>query len=108
EQRPAALGLDVALHLLGVGVLLQVDDRDVGALLGEVQRHGASDAAIAAGDQRHLALELAGGLVVGPLVPGLGDHLVLAPGLPVLLLGRLALASRLVLSGLPLLGRRLA
>ena len=36
----------------------EIDDRDVGAFAGERDRHGAADAAVAAGDQRHLAFSL--------------------------------------------------
>src|SRR5690606_117828 len=87
QQRAPALGLDVALHLLGVLVLLEVEDRHVGALLREVDRHGAADAAVAAGDRRDLALELAAGPVGLALVARRRDHLLLAPALPALLLG---------------------
>ena len=69
QRRPCVL--DQALGRLGVLVLVEVDDRDVGALLGEGDRDRAADAAVAAGDQRDLAVELAG----GPVVPHLGTRL---------------------------------
>ena len=48
----------------GVVVLVEIEDRDVGALLGEADRDRAADPAVAAGDQRDLARELAGAAVV--------------------------------------------
>src|SRR5690606_15422589 len=67
-------------------VLLQVEDRDVGALLGEVHGHRAADAAVAAADDRDLAVQLAARPVVLALVARLGRHLPLVAGLLVLLL----------------------
>ena len=55
----AAFVLDRALRLGGVLMLGQVGDGHVGALAGEQHRHGAADAGIGAGDQCHLAIELA-------------------------------------------------
>ena len=59
EQRAAPLRLDRAPGLLGVLVLAQVDDGDVGALAREEHRHRPADARVAAGDERDLVLELA-------------------------------------------------
>ena len=65
QQAAPAFGLDAALGLRGVLVLVEVDDRDVGALAREQHRHRAADAGVAAGDERRHALELAAALVVG-------------------------------------------
>jgi hypothetical protein len=50
-------------------VLVQVQDCDVRALACKEHGHGAADAGIPAGDQRHLALELATAAVRRGLVP---------------------------------------
>src|SRR5262249_29001242 len=39
-------------------LLVAADDRDIGARAGKAARHAETDAAIAAGDDRHLALEI--------------------------------------------------
>src|SRR4029079_12612442 len=57
RERAAALALDDRLGALRIVMLAQIDDRNVGALAGEQRRDRAADAAIAAGDQRDLALE---------------------------------------------------
>src|SRR5690606_27692214 len=66
-----------------------------GAFLGEVHRHGAADPAVAAGDRRDLALELAGRSVSLALVLRGRLHLALAAGLARLLLRRHAAAAPL-------------
>ena len=53
------------LRLLGVVVLVEVDDRHVGAFAGEQHGHGAADARVAAGDEGRHAFELAAAAVVG-------------------------------------------
>ena len=77
------------LRLLGVLVLVEVDDRDVGALLGEDDRDGAADAAVAAGDERDLAAQLAAGPVLAVLGLRPRRHLRLDAGPAVLVLRRL-------------------
>ena len=72
EHRPAAGLLDVARGLLGVVVLVEVGDDDVGALAGEGDRDRAADAAVGAGDDRRLAFEPPGPLVRALAVVGLG------------------------------------
>ena len=52
QQAAPALGLDAALRLLGVVVLVEVGDGDVGALAREQHRDRAADARVAAGDDR--------------------------------------------------------
>src|SRR5690606_23969361 len=91
QEGPPALLLDLRLDLLGVPVLLEVDDRDVGALLGEVHGHGPADAAVASGDDGAHPVELPGRLVALSRVLGLRPHLMLAAGLVLLLLWWLAL-----------------
>ena len=89
RDRDAApiLRLDPALGRAGVVVLVEVEDRDVGPLLGETDRDRAADAAVAAGDQRGLAGELAGAPVVLHVGLRLGRHRRAQAGLAVLLLG---------------------
>src|SRR5690606_28301309 len=84
--------LDLGGRHLGVVVLVEVDDGHVGTLHGEVDRDGSADPAIAAGDERHLALELAGGLVLLALISGGRLEFALAARLLVLVLGRALLA----------------
>ena len=56
EQDGFAAGvLDQALGLLGVLMLAEIGDQDVGALARERDGHRAADAAFAAGDDRFLA-----------------------------------------------------
>ena len=55
-RRPALL--DEPRRLGGVVVLVEVGDEHVGALAREGQRDGAADAAVAAGDDGRVALEL--------------------------------------------------
>ena len=68
QHGAAALALHRRLGLLGVLVRVEVGDGDVGAFAGEQHRHRAADARIGAGDQRRLAQQLLGALVVGRVV----------------------------------------
>src|SRR3954451_2673993 len=61
--------------LLGIGVLVQVGDEDVGTLTREGQRHRTTDAAVTAGDERHFSLQAAMPLVRLLAVIGTGGHL---------------------------------
>ena len=63
-----------------VVVLVEIEDRDVGALLGEADRDRAADAAVAAADQRDLAGELAGAAVVRISARGGGVICACTPG----------------------------
>jgi hypothetical protein len=67
-------------------MVVEVDDRNVGALLGEADRDRAADPAVATGDQRGPALELARGPVVAHLRARLGHHLRAPTWLTALLL----------------------
>src|SRR5690606_23364333 len=60
RQRAPALRLDDPRRLLRIVALEQIDDRHVGAFAREQRRHRAADAAVAAGDDRDLAVEAAG------------------------------------------------
>ncbi len=61
-------------RLLGIGVLVEVGDKDVGALPGEGEGHGAADAAVASGDESDLAVQSAMTLVRVLPVVGTGRH----------------------------------
>ena len=80
-----AFALDEARRLLRVLSLVKIDDGHICAFAREEDRDGTADAAVAAGDQRHLALEPAAAAKTGRVV-GLGRHGALATGLPVLVL----------------------
>src|SRR5687767_11293594 len=58
EHAPATLLLDQAFRFLRVVVLVQVDDAEVGAFLGERDRDRAPDAAVPARDERDLVAQL--------------------------------------------------
>src|SRR5690606_29843650 len=76
----------VARELCAI-VLVEIGDGDVGALAREQHRHGAADAGVGPGDQRHPVLQLARALVVRRVPHGLELQVGLAPGL-VQVLGR--------------------
>ena len=59
QERLASLCLDQARGLLRVVVFFQIEDRDQRALARHRDRDRAADAAVAAGDDRDLVLELA-------------------------------------------------
>ena len=94
RHRPA-LRLDRPARLLGVGLLRgQVDDRHVRPFAGEEHRHGPADARVAAGDQRHLVLQLARSAVLGGLVSRARLEVALEPRLAELLLRHRRLGVR--------------
>ena len=84
QRRPSLL--DEPPGLLGVLVLVEVDDGDVGALLGEGDRDGAADAAVAAGDQGAPAFQAPRRVLAHGLRQRV--HVGLETGLAVLLLRR--------------------
>lgn len=64
EMKFATFLLNLLLGLLGVRLLLlEVNDHALGSLHREQDCNGAADTGVASGDERLLALELAGGLV---------------------------------------------
>jgi hypothetical protein len=65
EHGPAAFLLDQRLDLVGVVVLIEIGDQDVGALARVSDRHGPADAAVASDDHRFLARQLARPIVAG-------------------------------------------
>ena len=75
DQHGLAAGL---LHqrggVLGVVVLVEVGDQHVGALAGVGDRHRPSDAAVAAGDHRGLAGQLAGSAIAVLAAVRPGSH----------------------------------
>ena len=80
ERGPAGVAHD-ARGLVGVALLvLEVGDRDVGALAGEGERDGAADARVAAGDDRLAAFEPARAAVGRLAEVGRLAHLALEPG----------------------------
>ncbi len=87
EQATAALRLDQLLRLAGIPVLVQIDDGHVGPFAGKEDSHGAADAAIAAGDEGDLVLQLAAAAVLRGLILRLRRHLRFAAGLDFLGLG---------------------
>ena len=72
-------------------VLVEIENCDVGGLLGEADRDRAADPAVAAGDQRDLARELAGATILAHLGARLRGHLRAQTRLAVLLLGGMML-----------------
>src|SRR3546814_5324823 len=52
RDRAPPFGLDDRGGFDGIGAVLEIDDRDVGALAREKRRDRAADAAVAAGDDR--------------------------------------------------------
>src|SRR5205823_9859049 len=76
---------DEAQRLVGVAILIEIDDGDVGSLACHGDRGGAADTAVAAGDQRDATFELADAGIFR-LVIRLRPHLVLAAGLALLAL----------------------
>ena len=87
ENAAAAFLLDSLLGLLGVLVLVEIGERDVGALAREEHRDRAADAGIAAGDQRHLVEKLLRALVVRGVVHRLEFELGLEARLAQMLVG---------------------
>ena len=76
QQHGLAAGvLDQALGLLRVVVLAEIGDQHVGAFAGEGDRHGAADAAVAAGDDRPFAGQPSRAFVGRLAVIGDGLHL---------------------------------
>src|SRR5690606_8203407 len=86
QQAAPALGLHQALGFVGILPLVEEDDADIRPLAREKDRHRPPDAAVAAGNQRHLAIELATALVLAAFSPGFGAHTRFEAGLMRLML----------------------
>src|SRR5699024_9123327 len=86
---------DQAFGLFRIPGFIQVAEGDVRTFAGEVQRHRAADAAVAAGDDRHLAFKAPRAAVTVADALRLRPHRALVARLIVLLLRRL-LAGLLV------------
>ena len=80
QNAAAAFLLDGPLGLLGVLVLVEIGDRDVGALARKEHGHRAADAGVAAGDQRDLVEQFLRALVVRRVVHRLELEVGLLPG----------------------------
>ena len=63
-QALAALLFDHAAGFVSVLVLIEIENRHIGAFASEQHRHRAANTAVAAGDDCNLALQFAGRLVV--------------------------------------------
>jgi hypothetical protein len=90
ENAPAAFLLDLEPRLIGISVLVQIEDRDIRPLLRKVNRDGAADSAIATGDQCDATLELARRFVLRPLKLGARSHFGLDARTSFLVLRRLS------------------
>jgi hypothetical protein len=85
----AACGFHAALGFGRVVMLVEVHKRHIRAFFGKEQRHSAPDAAVTAGNQGNLALQLSATPVRVVLGSGPWCHGRLNPWLPVLMLRRL-------------------
>src|SRR5437588_9548782 len=65
-QTSAAFLIDLASGLLGVAMFVEIRNRDVSAFTSEDDRHGTTDAAVAAGDERNFPVEFAAALIFRP------------------------------------------
>src|SRR3954463_5618946 len=84
--------LDQPPGLRGVLVLVEVGNRDVGALAGVGDGHGPTDAAVPARDERYLALQFAAAAMRGIVGARARRHLGFDARLAILVLRRLLLA----------------
>ena len=89
EQALAPFGAHQLLGICGIGVLIEIEDRDVRAFARKVHRDCTTDAAVTAADQRDLVPELAAATIVVADRERLGDHFILAARLMLLFLGGL-------------------
>ncbi len=80
QDAAAPFVLDRALGFVGVLVLVEIGDRDVGAFAGEQHRDRAADAGIAAGDERHHVEKLFRALVMRRVVHRLQLEVGFEPG----------------------------
>jgi hypothetical protein len=86
QQSAAAFVADSLFSLSGVGLFdWQIDNGDVGAFAGKQDGHGATDARVAAGDERSRSRELARAAILGSLKPGSRPDLRFDTGLRLVL-----------------------
>src|SRR3954449_6808495 len=109
ERRPAGVAHH-ARGLVGVGLLiLEVGDRDVGALAGERERDGPADPRVAAGHDRLAALEPAAAAVGRLTEVGRVAHVALEPRVLELVCGqRVGMLGRRILNGVLVVGHAVA
>ncbi len=86
QQAALAFGFDQRLGVFRVAILIEIDHGTIGPFAGVVHRYGTADTAVAAGDQRHLALELVGAAIVVANELRLGPHIMLVARLICLML----------------------
>ena len=77
----SAMLLDALPRLLRIAIFLEIVDRHVGAFLGEGDRHRTADAAVAAGDERDLAVEFTAAAMLRVFGLWARRHFVFATGL---------------------------
>jgi hypothetical protein len=88
EDAALALGLDSSFRLLGVFMLIQVDDGDIRAFAGLKNGNRPADAAIAACDECDFSLQLFRPLISRRVIHRCGLHLALESGLGMVLRGK--------------------
>ena len=96
QQAFTSLLLDSIHSALGVLLLFQVDDCNVGAFSRIQHGHAAPDPTVTAGDDRNLALELFRAEIMRRVVKRIGIEFVFVPGLGLMLLrkGQFGIAPR--------------
>ena len=87
QERFGALAFDKGAGLLGVAVFVEIGNGDMRPLAGEKHGHGAPDTTVTAGDEGHLAAQLAHA-GVARLIIGRRVHAVFVSGHPTLRLRR--------------------
>jgi hypothetical protein len=88
EETLAALSFDQPPGFPRILVLVQVNDRHIGAFLRKQDGDGPADPAVPTGDERDPVSEFAGADILARAGFRLGAHLGLAPGLTFLMLWR--------------------
>ena len=87
HETATALTFNHALGLLGIHVLVQIDNRDIGALFRIGNRHCTANSAIAAGDERHFITKFSASGLLGSFAFRLRRHRCFEPRLTRLVLG---------------------
>ena len=81
-ERPSSQGSNPTDCKLRVLMLVQIDNADVSALLGEQDGHGPADAAVTAGDNRYFAFKLSASVVFRIFIQRLRTHRRFRSGQP--------------------------